>query len=302
MKVSIALITAIVIGFIGWNLVTQMPSGKAVLGVASTAGGFAVISQTGTDLWDGNQWFQGPDFGLQDIVAAGVTLVDGIGYAFSLAEPRNSVWPKYNVSLEAFAFDPLTGDSEEIDPPLYTVAFPGVAAVNGRVYKFAGMGATTGYGTVESEYLDTYDLAWYPIRNFPVASYEHTAIAVGGSIYLFGGRLVNGVISNYVFRYNCDSDTYTTLAKLRIPSSYPGVKLYKAMVGRAAIELADGRIALWGGNPRDGSTDIYDPVTNTWSAGPTQAQDGTRCFGLPATSMALGRILSGEPHSVLSIE
>lgn len=89
---------------------------------------------------------------------------------------------------------------------------------------------------------------------------------VGNAIYAIGGRVGTGGPCSggplaSVERYDIDTDTWTHVAPLLSPRS----DLAAAVVG--------GRIYVFGGCSGFGgflnTVDVYDPVTNTWSAAPT---------------------------------
>jgi hypothetical protein len=318
MKSFAILSFVLLVGVLGWSLVTMMPGDRNILGAMPRGGGLAVVHDTGVDLWDGATWSVGPNLGLNvgfsmrtltvetlPIASVGIASVDGVGYAVSTTYVTGLYWPYYSTLTRAIAFDPVSGVTTEIASPIYRRGFPAVVAHGRRVYKFGGMDTNTGYGKVESEYLDTGTGIWRPIANFPEASYAHIVVAAGSRIYFFGGRTINGAIDNRNRSYDPTANTYAELA--RIPTTkWRGQQLYKSMIDRAAIVLANGRIALWGGYPHDGITDVYDPGTNTWSVGPAQEQDGaanriSKCFGVPGTDLAIGRLAAGQVHSILSI-
>lgn len=88
---------------------------------------------------------------------------------------------------------------------------------------------------------------------------------VGNAVYAIGGRVgtggpCSGGPLSSVERYDIDTDTWTSVAPLLSPRS----DLAAAVVG--------GKIYVFGGCRGFGvflnAVDVYDPVTNTWSASP----------------------------------
>lgn len=88
---------------------------------------------------------------------------------------------------------------------------------------------------------------------------ELQANVVNGKIYLIGGTLPSGSISNATEVYDLSSDSWSTLAPIPAP------------VGLYASAVVDNKIYVEGGGQSgpviSGLNQIYDPETNVWTLG-----------------------------------
>ena len=90
---------------------------------------------------------------------------------------------------------------------------------------------------------------------------------INGHLYVAGGRDATNSVIGLVYDYNIAANTWTQRASLPAPNNVPG----------SGVE--NGLLALFGGgNPftfapdTTGATVIYDPVADSWAAGPTLNQ------------------------------
>ena len=146
-------------------------------------------------------------------------------------------------------------------------ALGGIAALwNGIIY-VAG-GATDAFGTNVVNTLYAYDIAansWTTLASMPQALWVQGFGAIHGKLYVAGGS--DGVTPlNTLYIYDIRSNTWTTGANL------------PAAAGAAGSAVLHNRLYLFGGLPTAILTQIYDPVSNTWSFGPDLAIDRWRFY------------------------
>jgi N-acetylneuraminic acid mutarotase len=129
-------------------------------------------------------------------------------------------------------------------------------ATNGRLYVFGGdsdAARTTRVATTEA-YGPDVD-SWFDLALMPTPRDFVAVAALNGSVYVVGGRNAAGTAVPTMERYDISANTWTTLAPLPAATSS----------SRAGTIL--GRIYVTGGSLGNG-TYVYDPVANSWIAGP----------------------------------
>ncbi|MDO9019214.1 MAG: kelch repeat-containing protein [Myxococcales bacterium] len=159
-------------------------------------------------------------------------------------------------------FDPATNRWTVRAPlPNSPWAVTGAALADGRILSISGYAGST-YTTTVYAYNPTTN-AWTAIAPVLTGRYHATATrGIDGRVFLFGGRTSAGMATT-AEAYNPVSNAWTAI---RAPVT--------ARVGANAVTAPDGRVFLFGGGTNtDGtsstlSVEIYDPVANTWSAGP----------------------------------
>ena len=123
------------------------------------------------------------------------------------------------------------------------------AIFNGRMYVIAGFtsaGAST--NTVEGYVPE--NNTWFPAGPIPIVNNHNNAALADGALYTFGG------VSNFTYRYNPQSDTWSTLA----PSHFQHG-------GTAAVGVIDGKIYVAGGSGgamMQNELEYFDPPNNHW--------------------------------------
>lgn len=153
------------------------------------------------------------------------------------------------------AFDPATG-IWSAKPPMSIPRDAAVAGViGGRLYVAAG-----GLSRA-AERFDPATGAWSPIAPLPTERNGATGCEVNGRLYVVGGN--QGLDLSTVEAYDPSADAWTTCAPIPVARSWAGAcalngKLY--VVGGYATTAA---VSPWLDR-----LDIYDPATDTWSAGP----------------------------------
>lgn len=143
-------------------------------------------------------------------------------------------------------------------------------ATASRIYIMGGYWAN-GESKVIEEYdpvLDTFIVK----REMPIAIDCASASSLNGKIYLFGGSTLNAY-SGTNATYEYDPVTETWLRKKDAPN-----------MRREHYSLTiDRKIYTWGGlsgNNKANCLDVYDPSTDTWSAGTTNIEPGKWGFGM----------------------
>jgi N-acetylneuraminic acid mutarotase len=150
----------------------------------------------------------------------------------------------------------------------------GAASLDNKIYAIGG-----GQGTsilsqepifAANEVYDPLTNVWTTLSPLPVAVKGNTAtIGFNGKIYVFGGLSAAGA-SSLVQIYSVASNTWSTGAPMPTPR-------FKAMAG-----VLNGQIVVFGGEvpitfessgqitstTDTGQTEIYDPISNSWTIGP----------------------------------
>lgn len=170
----------------------------------------------------------------------------------------------------------------------------------GRIYSIGG-GPTTGgtSGNPNSAYCERYVGAldaWQPVAAMPMALADAAASVDGlGHILVFGGIVSDGSArSNLVLSYDIATDAWSTGANAAMPVALSN---HRANLG------ADGRVYVMGGvsgamsaGITERRTHVYDPLTNTWAAGPDMAE-ARRNFGSVLASDDRIYVVGGENAS-----
>lgn len=153
------------------------------------------------------------------------------------------------------AFDPVAG-TWSAKPPM-TIPRDGVVAgaIGGKLYVAAG-----GLNRA-AEVFDPALGAWSPIASIPTERNGAAGCVLGGRLFVVGGN--QGTDLAAVEAYDPASDTWITCAPIPVARSWAAAcalngKLY--VIGGYATTATPG--------PWLNRLDIYDPGTNTWSAGP----------------------------------
>jgi N-acetylneuraminic acid mutarotase len=125
---------------------------------------------------------------------------------------------------------------------------------NGTIYVAGGYNGSGGVST-----LYAYNIAantWSNLAPLLQPLYLPGFGAIGGKLYIASGN--NGTSElNTLYIYNIASNSWSTGASVPTAVSGPGSTVYC------------GKLYLYGGYPSPNNiTQIYDPVTNSWSSGP----------------------------------
>jgi N-acetylneuraminic acid mutarotase len=129
-------------------------------------------------------------------------------------------------------------------------------ATNGRLYVFGGDSDAARINRVATTEAYSPDVdSWTDLAVMPTPRDFVAVAALNGSVYVIGGRNAAGTAVPTVERYDTTADTWTTVAPLPAATS----------ASHAGTIL--GRIYVTGGGLGTG-TYVYDPIANSWIAGP----------------------------------
>lgn len=163
-------------------------------------------------------------------------------------------------------------DRADLPTPRYGLA---LAAFENRVYAIAGEDGQSVSGVVE-RYLPEQD-RWEQLSSKPTPVTDVSAVVIGGKIYIPGGRLASGALSDALEVYDPVQDRWESGAKLPRPlSAY-------------ALAGFEGKLYLFGGWDGARVVDVawrYDPSVNAWEV--LEPLRNQRAYA--ATAIALGRI------------
>jgi len=114
-------------------------------------------------------------------------------------------------------------------------------------------------GDQASDQVTRYDVAantWVPLSAKPTAVSEVQAVVIGGKIFVPGGRLASGQITDKLESYDPQQDRWSTNQPLPAPRS------------GYALAVVEGKLYLfggWDGNSYRSEVWEYDPGQNTWA-------------------------------------
>lgn len=186
---------------------------------------------------------QGIGVGLLAVIAAGLGAVLLAGRLAPTVSPE---------AATALAMTPAPRWQSAPEMP---TARSGLGAVvyEGGLYAVAGEGANGPTGAVER-----YDLAsktWTTLASKPLPVADVQAAVIGGRVYVPGGRLASGAVSNVLEAYNPRADRWEQLRAMPVAlSAY-------------ALAAFEGKLYVFGG--WDGAAYVdtvleYDPDQDTW--------------------------------------
>jgi DNA-binding CsgD family transcriptional regulator/N-acetylneuraminic acid mutarotase len=150
----------------------------------------------------------------------------------------------------------------------------GLAAVtfDNKIYAIAGEGVS---GVLNSnERYDPGSNTWEILNPKPVPVADVQAGLVGGKIYIPGGRLENGEVTDTLEIYDARTDLWSEGSRVPI-----GLSAY-------ALVVFEGNLYIFGGWDGEGylnSTYIYDPRQNSWTEG----------FSMPTARAFVGAAVAG---------
>jgi N-acetylneuraminic acid mutarotase len=167
---------------------------------------------------------------------------------------------RFNVTNTARIYDIATNTWTTGAPMPSPLGLQATVLWNGVIYIVGGYN-----GSAETNTLYAYDIAsdtWTTLAPMPQAVYAPGFGAINGKLYIAGGY-VFGVLFNTLQIYDIATNTWDP----------PGANVPQA-VGYCGSTVFNGLLYLYGGivqgSPRvlTNITQIYDPVSNTWSSGP----------------------------------
>jgi len=182
------------------------------------------------------------------------------GEAVALNGEVYVIGPNFN-----YVYNPATNTWVSKTPlPTHQQSFA-VAAYQNKIYVFGGCNGfnqITGYPincTGANEVYNPATDSWESRALMTTARAELQANVVNGKIYVIGGTIPSGSISNVTEVYDPSSDSWSTAAPIPTP------------VGLYASAVVDNKIYVEGGGESgpvvSDLNQIYDPETNVWTLG-----------------------------------
>lgn len=210
---------------------------------------------------------------------------NGKVYVFGGGVQRQPGGPTQFPIANSWEYDPAADSWRALAPlPAPRLAAAAVES-GGKIYVMGGVGAYPGLenqslgGEQPARVLDTnqvYDPAtntWQTRQTMPTARNHMFVGAVGGKIYVIGGRVgsmavVSGSTTDLVEEYDIAADRWGAV-KLRMPTPRDG----------GTVGVYQGRIYVAGGqsisaihNSVSRALEAYDPATNSWTSLPPLPQ------------------------------
>lgn len=210
-------------------------------------------------------------------------------------------------------YDPTTGQWRAIRPIRQVRALHSATLLrDGRVLIAGGLGCCNPPDPSQVSYLDTAEIydpatdAFTPAGSMSAARGAHAAALLADGRVLISGGTTGGAapppLDTEIF--DPASGRFSSAGKLQAPRD-----------SHAAVTLADGRVLVIGGRvPSEisgspgvglGSTEIFDPQTGLWSAGPTLAP---AFYAATVTLLSNGKVLvfggqdaAGFPQSAAAL-
>jgi N-acetylneuraminic acid mutarotase len=164
-----------------------------------------------------------------------------------------------------YVYDPAKNDWIAKEPMPTGRQYFGIAVCQNKIYTIGGGYWDSGVGWITSNVTEVYDPVtdnWENKTSMPTSRMSLSASEVDGKIYLIAGK-TGGPLSTVALNevYDVANDSWTTKKPI----------LYS--VGGYASAVVDGKIYVMGGQDEfyEGFnvnfTQIYDPVTDSWSLG-----------------------------------
>lgn len=165
-----------------------------------------------------------------------------------------------------------------------------LAATSYRQQIFAIGGETLEGISALNQSFNTRNNQWVQLAPKPTPVKDASAIVSSGNIFVFGGELDNGQISNILEVYNIESDTWESKKPAPIALS------------RYAVTSYEGKIYFfggWNGKKLSDSTLIYDPAKDTWAIGTSSPTAFADAFAVVANDrmMLIGGTQNSEKNS-----
>ena len=175
-------------------------------------------------------------------------------------------WTAQGVTVTTELFDPRRG-TFAMGPPMGTprAGFTAVAMADGRVL-LAGGETAAHDNTATAEVFDPRRYAMQAVGDMSVPRSAHAATLLPNGHVLVAGGISRGVIVASAEEFDPATGRFRAVGSMRTAR-------YKA----GSVTLADGRALVIGGAPDVEasrpfvSTEVYDPATSTFSAGPSMA-------------------------------
>jgi len=264
-----------------------------------------------------NTWTQKKPMPLPSHHVAFATLNDKI-YAFGGFKPPENGPPAWDPIDNAWEYDPAADTWKALAPLPSKRGAASAAVLNGKIYVTGG--ATSLPGVKENGIhparphnvvatVDVYDPAtnsWGSARPLLLARNHHASAAVGGRLYVIGGRVSSAFISgtsnnvDLIEAYDPATDLWSARPRMPTPRSAIAAGVY------------NGRIIIPGGEVQDSrflgafkAVEAFDTATNTWQILPSMPHPrhglavgaiGNRLYAVSGDGQSAG---NGIEHSAV---
>jgi len=203
-------------------------------------------------------------------------------YVFGGAVQRQPGGPTQFPIDNSWEYDPAADNWQALAPmPIRRMAAAAVES-GGKIYVLGGAGPWRGleneslnpeqpHRILDANYMfDPATNSWQVRQTLPTARTHMFVGAVGGKVYVIGGRVasmavVNGSTTDLVEEYDTAADRWGAV-KLRMPTPRDGGA---AGVYQGRIYVAGGQSITAINNSVSRALEAYDPATNTWATLPT---------------------------------
>ena len=203
----------------------------------------------------------------------------------------------------SYAVDLATGEITDLPMPNHPVNNPGTCFAGEVLIKVGGV-YFDGWSNTVVQYVEAFDPntgLWSDLPPLILARSASACVFVNGTIYVFGGD-EDSIFTGYCFAFDGSSWSLFKGIKTYKRGFGPYAKqYYYAQVGRTAVVLEDGRIAVAGGSGEStgrAKVDLLDPRGRTWSVGtalPKAIAYGIVIHGDAIYDPATGDIVSPIP-------
>ncbi len=151
-----------------------------------------------------------------------------------------------------FMYDPTTDTWTALPPAPAAAQSPISVQIDGRIYVVGGQ--EDNVGTTNNTYMLDLDESWFRLPSMPVAIGEVAGGIIGNTLYVVGEG------SDATLAYDLGTGQWNGINDL--------AKRTNAGNHHAA-EIVDGKLYLFGGlgDGSEGTVQIYDPVTDSWTQG-----------------------------------
>lgn len=153
--------------------------------------------------------------------------------------------------------------------PGWTIQYAAAVAEQGGENQIFQFGGIAGVSSSDDVWRFHRTDGWFVMNDMPAGRHDSAAakVEIGGQdyIHLIGGGVGATSTTTTNWRYDPATDSWDTAGPAPLPVAKRGME---------AVTAPDGRIYVFGGRNASGSVTydsmhVYDPVTNSWSAGPT---------------------------------
>ena len=159
-------------------------------------------------------------------------------------------------------FDPNSGQWVSKNSMSTDRGLAACVSIGGKIYVIGGMryiGSSFYYDGLRTvEVYDTNSGTWTQLADMLTARWGHSAVALNGKIYVFGGVTSSWVPYSSVEVYNPQTDTWTT--KSNMPTN-------RYCLSTCVLDRSIYTIGGWynsGGGPIYDKVEVYDPERDTW--------------------------------------